>query len=267
MGAREADAAPVPGDTARASLRDLILVLADSKRLLGMRYAGWILGAPELETGIACASMAQDEWGHGRLLYALLKDFGDDISRVEHDRDAGEYRNIEVLDQPAESWSDLVALNALVDAALAVQLEALTTSSYAPVRQRVGKLLEEEHFHAAHGAAWFRRLAQNDAGREALTQSAARVLPVLLRWFGPDAGANETLRAAAVMNASGSELRARFVKRIEPLLAGLDVDSSLHESPDFTGFDETRRRTSPGGPDAATISRVRGDKNRVFLMD
>jgi ring-1,2-phenylacetyl-CoA epoxidase subunit PaaC len=53
-------------------IRDLILIMADSKRLLGTRYAEWILGAPELETGIACASMAQDEWGHARLLYALL---------------------------------------------------------------------------------------------------------------------------------------------------------------------------------------------------
>jgi ring-1,2-phenylacetyl-CoA epoxidase subunit PaaC len=267
MAAPSVDAAPALGDDARASLRDLILVLADSKRLLGMRYAGWILGAPELETGIACASMAQDEWGHGRLLYALLKDFGDDVSRVEHERDANEYRNIEALDEPAESWSDLVALNALVDAALAVQLEALTASTYAPVRQRVGKLLEEEHFHSAHGAAWFRRLGGNEAGRQALSQSAARVLPVLLRWFGPDAGANETLRAAGVMNASGSELRTRFAQRIEPLMAGLDPVPSLHDNPDFTDFDETRRRTSSGGPDAATISRVRGDKNRVFLMD
>ena len=39
----------------RASVRDLILALADRKRLLGMRYADWTLGAPELEAGIACA--------------------------------------------------------------------------------------------------------------------------------------------------------------------------------------------------------------------
>ena len=72
--------------TVRAPLRDLILVLADTKRLLGMRYANWILGAPELEAGIACASMAQDEWGHARLLYALLREFGDDVDALEHGR-------------------------------------------------------------------------------------------------------------------------------------------------------------------------------------
>src|SRR3954471_13709078 len=92
--ARAADLAP----DVRAHVRNLILVLADSKRLLGTRYAEWILGAPELEAGIACASMAQDEWGHGRLLYALLKDFGEDTDRIEHMRDPSEYCNIEVLD-------------------------------------------------------------------------------------------------------------------------------------------------------------------------
>ena len=117
--------------------RDLILVLADSKRLLGMRYAEWILGAPALEAGIACASMAQDEWGHGRLLYALLRDFGDDVERLEHGREPGEYRNIELLDSSPESWPELVIVNALVDTALSVQLDALRNAEHAPLRQRV----------------------------------------------------------------------------------------------------------------------------------
>jgi hypothetical protein len=45
------------------------------------------------------------------------------------------------------------------------------------------------------------------------------------------------------------------------------MNGGLVAEPDFTGFDETRRRVSADGPDAGTISKVRGDKNRVFLMD
>src|SRR5688572_1075644 len=126
-------------DDVSAATRDLILVLADTKRLLGTRYAEWILGAPELEAGIACASMAQDEWGHGRLLYALLKDFGADVDQLEHGREPPEYRNLELLDSSPASWSELVVLNALVDTALTVQLEALRESTYTALRQRVGK--------------------------------------------------------------------------------------------------------------------------------
>ncbi|MGH7554514.1 MAG: 1,2-phenylacetyl-CoA epoxidase subunit PaaC [Longimicrobiales bacterium] len=252
----------------REDVRELILVLADSKRLIGMRYAGWILGAPELEAGIACASMAQDEWGHSRLFYALLKDFGDDVDRLEHGREPSEYRNIDVLDRAPSSWPDLVAVNALADMALTVQFEALRDSSYTPIRQRVGKLLEEERFHAAHGAAWFRRLA-NAGGdsRAALTRSVRAVLPGLLRWFGPDSARARAIQEASVSDAVGSTLRTRFIERIAPLVADIDaadVFSSLE--PDLSGFDEATRR-SGGEPDAETIEKVRGDRNRAFLMD
>jgi ring-1,2-phenylacetyl-CoA epoxidase subunit PaaC len=232
--------------------RDLILVLADTKRLLGMRYAEWILGAPALEAGIACASMAQDEWGHGRLLYALLKDFGDDVEQLEHGRQAADYRNIEALDQSPQSWPDLVVINALVDAAVSVQLEALRETDYAPLRQRVGKILDEEAFHAAHGAAWLKRIAgASEDGQRLIGDATARVLPVVLRWFGSD----------------GDALRARFLERVAPLLDSADLHVRADATPDFSNFDEATRRSSTGGPDAATIARIRGDKNRAFLMD
>lgn len=253
----------------RQAVRDMILVLADSKRLLGMRYAEWILGAPELEAGIACASMAQDEWGHSRMLYSLLKDFGDDVDRLEHDREPGDYRNMETLDETPASWPDFVALNALADTALTVQLEALRESSYAALRQRVAKLLEEEHFHGTHAAAWFRRLAQaSDESRAALVVAVQRIIPSVLRWFGPDSGRALVLRQASVANGMPSSLRAILLERVAPLLAALNADRTLHDvEPDFDGFDDASRRTGKGTPDAATIVRVRGDRNRAFLMD
>ena len=236
------------------SVRDLILVLADTKRVLGMRYAEWILGAPALEAGIACASMAQDEWGHGRLLYALLKDFGDDVEKLEHGREAGEYRNLELLDESPQNWPELVVINALADAAVSVQLEALRTSEYAPLRQRVGKILDEEEFHAAHGTAWLKRIASASGDtRNALGASVERALPVLLRWFGP--------------GTTGDELRARYLERVTPLLDSVELRVASNAEPDFTGFDEATRRTQHHGPDTATIARIRGDKNRAFLTD
>lgn len=252
--------------TASDAVRDLILLLADSKRLLGMRYGEWILGAPELEAGIACASMAQDEWGHSRLLYALLRDFGDDPERIEHDREPMEYRNMETLDAAADSWPALVAANVLVDGALSVQFEALRSSSQTPLAQRVAKLLDEEVFHAAHGEAWWRRLARSETGARDLRNISARWLPVITRWFGPDSDYARALVESGIMDAAGSDLRARFAELIEPLLAA--VDAALPEgSPDFSGFNEKVRRTERAGPDEQTIARVRGDRNREFLLE
>lgn len=248
------------------SVRDLILVLADTKRLLGYRYAEWMLGAPELEAGIACSSMAQDEWGHARLLYALLKAFDDDVEALEHGREPDAYRNMEVLDGPAATWPDAVALMSLADVAVTVQLEALRSSTYEPVRQRVEKLVGEERFHSAHGAAWFKRLAEgSDASRDALRASAEAVLVPVARWFGPDSERAASLKESGVAAEAGSALRSRFLERVGALLSLVGLAGP--ETLDFAGFDEARRRTVQGGPDAVTIRRIRGDRNRAFLMD
>lgn len=263
----EAALVEVSGDV-RAATRDLILALADSKRLLGTRYAEWILGAPELETGIACASMAQDEWGHGRLLYALLKDFGDEVDRLEHGREPAEYRNLEALDRAPESWPELVAINAFADAALTVQLRALVESSYAPLRQRVGKLLDEEEFHALHAAAWCRRLAAaGDEARTMLATAARRIVPPTLRWFGPAGNTSDMLAQAGVSNADADQLRTRYIEAVRPLLETIGELALINQPIDFNGYDAQTRRTNGTAPDAETIRRIRGDKNRAFLMD
>jgi len=252
----------------RAAVRDLILVLADSKRLLGMRYGNWILGAPELEAGIACASMAQDEWGHARLLYALLKDFGDDVEQLEHGRSAAEYRSIEALDHEPGSWPELVAINAFVDMALTIQLEALTQSTYLPLRQRVQKLLEEEAFHAAHGAAWLRRIGRAGAeGQKTMRAAVDAVVPVVLRWFGPDSTRAHALQEASIIDSVGSGMRARFVERAAALIRDIDGSGFSGLEPDFSNFDESTRRTPGTAPDERTIAQIRGDRNRAFLMD
>ncbi|MGH7482052.1 MAG: Phenylacetic acid catabolic protein, partial [Longimicrobiales bacterium] len=269
-----ADAATELPQAVRAAVRDLILCLADSKRLLGMRYAGWILGAPELEAGIAAASMAQDEWGHSRLLYALLRDFGDDVEKLEHGREPSEYCSMEALDGEPASWPELVALNALADAALTVQFEALRRSSYAPLRQRVDKLLEEERFHGAHGAAWFRRLAgATPAARRAVADAVRSLQPSLLAWFGPDSDRARALVNAGVVDAAGDELRERYRERTASLIEALgdaasEIGGSGNDEPVPADFDERRRRTAAAdAPDDETVRRLRGDRNRAFLMD
>ena len=252
----------------RAAVRDLILVLADSKRLLGMRYADWTLGAPELEAGIACASMAQDEWGHARQLYSLLRDFGDDTEQVEHGREPAEYRSIALLDRPPASWPELVVLNALLDTALTVQFESMTASSYAPLRGRVEKLLEEERFHLAHGAAWFRRLAgASDAAKNATREAVERALPMILAWFGPSDSARASgLLSAGVMSENAHDLRRRYLERVSALLALAGV-ALPDAAPDFGQFREDFRRPAGTAPEQSVIAKLRGDLNRAFLMD
>lgn len=265
-------------DDARDALRSLILSLADSKRVLGLRYSDRMLGAPTLEAGIAASSMAQDEWGHARLTYALLGDFGDDPKALEHERPAAEYRSHPALDTGFGSWSDFIACILLIDTALAVQYGALVESRYVPAHNRVQKMLDEERFHFQYAAGWLRRIAAVPELRDELSASLARYLSPALQWLGDDDGtASRRLVEEGLVSAGPSALRARFLSRVVPVLAdagladglGLVRDGgewTIAQPLSWSGWDESTRR-SGGTLDEQTASRARGDKNRALLLD
>ena len=273
-GFRTADDVP---EELHADLKALLLSLADNKRLLGMRYAEWLLGAPTLEAGIACSAMAQDEWGHSRILYAMLKDFGEDPGRLEHQREADQYLNSELLDEPPGEWTGLVVLNLLLDAALSVQFESLKDSRFEPLHYKVRKVLEEERFHFEHGRGWIARIAQTSAGREVLEEALTPVWISCLRWFGvPDGELIGRLADAGVSDAGPDELRARWLDRVGPIVheAGLgfaerDEGGTWRSTVelDWSDWDGSRRRSGGGSLNAETLAGVRGDKNRAMLMD
>jgi ring-1,2-phenylacetyl-CoA epoxidase subunit PaaC len=267
-GFKSADALP---ESAREALAASLLSLADNKRILGMRYGEWILGAPTLEAGIACSAMAQDEWGHARILYATLKDFEFEPNVLEHERPADEYLNSELLDEPVTEWPDLLALNLLLDSALSVQVEAMTESSYEPILFKTRKLLEEERFHFEHGRGWAMRLGDTGAGRKALEAAYRKAVGPCLRWFGrPDSEFVRQLVDAGVMNADSDELRRRWRERITPVFteAGLEIPESGEAVVlEWEDWDADRRRAAAGALDEVTLARIRGDKNRSMLMD
>ncbi|MBV9581467.1 MAG: phenylacetate-CoA oxygenase subunit PaaI [Chloroflexi bacterium] len=71
----------------RAPMFGMLRSLADNKYVLGRRYAEWwwCTGAPLLESAVAAAAMAQDELGHARSFYPLLRGFpaGHTVASVE----------------------------------------------------------------------------------------------------------------------------------------------------------------------------------------
>jgi len=265
-------------DDVRAPLRDLILALADSKRVLGLRYSDRMLGSPTLEAGIAASSMAQDEWGHARLTYALLGDLGDDPKALEHERPAAEYRSLGALDADIDGWHGMTAAGLLLDMALTAQYAALVESRYVPLRNRVQKLLDEEKFHFQYAAAWARRIAAVPELRGGLQAELARYLPEALRWLGrDDAPGMRRMVDEGVVRDLPSRRRARFLARVGPVLEEIGMADALGVAragdgwstgaePDWSGWDDATRRAG-GSLDEATAARARGDLNRALLMD
>ena len=262
---------------ARTALRHLILALADSKRVLGLRYSDRMLGAPTLEAGIAASSMAQDEWGHGRLTYALLSDFGDDPKGdLEHARPATEYRSADVLDRAFESWSAMIAAGLVLDTAFTAQYGALVDSRYTPVHNRVQKMLDEEKIHFQYFAAWSRRMSAIEEVRSGLAEAVRHYLPAALRWLGQEA-ASQLLASEGLVRQGPDALRAEVLQRVGPVLAdcgiAADCDVPLEDGMwrfsgtlDWSGWDDATWR-SGGSLDEETAARARGDRNRALLLD
>lgn len=242
-----------------------ILSLADTKRILGIRYSDWLLGAPTVETGIAASSMTQGEWGHARLLYAMLKDLGLDPVDVEQNRPPTEYCNLGALDDPLEDWAAVTAAVVIVDGALDAALRAFQQGSFELAQNRVPKMMAEEVYHRDFGAAWFKRLAGTTGeGRSRLAEATETMLAPTLAWLSPD---DETYRSLVSegLTLPGEAVRKDYEAQVGPVLAALGVDISSVE-PDRTGWDERRRR-GPGAPGLEAVERARGDKNRALFVE
>jgi phenylacetate-CoA oxygenase PaaI subunit len=254
---------------ARAALRREILRLADSKRVLGLRYSDWLLGAPSIEAGISASAMAQDEWGHARLLYAMLKDFDEDPVAVEHDRAPAAYASVSLLDEPFADWATWVVSVVVVDGALEVLLGGLAAGRYDTARGRVPKMIAEEGFHADLGNAWFTRLASGtEEARARIHAEVERMLPVAARFVAPGDGAAEPLERFGLRTPESDlavQLEERMLRVLAPAL-GPDEVRSLMAAGAGIDWDPGRGR-SPGAPRAEVVERARGDLNRELFVE
>lgn len=251
-------------ESGRAALQRLILTLADSKRLMGIRYSDWLLGAPSIETGIAASSMTQDEWGHARLLYAMLKDLDQDPVPFEHDRASDAYASISVLDEEMPDWAALVAAMVLADGAISTVLRSFSEGSFDPARTRVPKMLAEEEFHSSLGSAWYRRLAATDGeARDLLTSATKWMLPTLLTWVGAHDDSARAMVEAGVFGSTDARLTTfRDAVRELVALVGVDVDAVAPSE----AWDSGRGR-APGQPAEEAVERARGDRNRALFVE
>src|SRR5262249_29366841 len=205
------------------ALARLIARIADTKYVLGRQFAEWCSGAPTLESAVAAAAMAQDELGHARALYPLLRTLDPAAGPENEPETRTRFLNIAVLDRPFADWADFVAANFLVDGAVTELFQAATNSSYEPLAGRSRKALQEEQMHARHAEPWVRKMAQQGgAVRAALEAALRRAWEGTFCWPGP-AGPDDILAAAGVLDAIPDELRARLLARIGPVLTGEDL--------------------------------------------
>jgi ring-1,2-phenylacetyl-CoA epoxidase subunit PaaC len=202
-----------------AALANLVAAVADNKYFLAHRLAGWGVGAPALESAVACTAMAQEEAGHARGLYSLLVDLPADLRPVPLEREDDRERKYAVsyLLDGSDSWYRAVAALTLMDFAMTTLLEACTDSSVAELRKRADRILGDEQFHIRYVEGRLRELGASPAEAAALEDELAALLPETLCWFGPPAEPGlELLVAAGIVRRGNEELRERYLEGLRP---------------------------------------------------
>ena len=110
-----------------SALLHWILSVADTKHRIGMQFSHWVTGTPALEAAVGSAAMTQDELGHARSLYALLRDYPGAPQSVgaENDLEARDVYFAPAALMPRwESWLQLVAVSVVLDNALTLAIAA-----------------------------------------------------------------------------------------------------------------------------------------------
>jgi 1,2-phenylacetyl-CoA epoxidase catalytic subunit len=208
-----------------AALANLVVVLADNKYFLGRRLSESAIGAPTLESAVACAAIAQEELGHTRPLYSFLEQLPGAPAPLERDEDRERKYCLTLLRERFPSWPAAVAALFLVDAAVTIMLEGLEQAGPDVLRRRAGRVAADEPTHAKFAAGRVRELASTTAAPE-LARAAAAILPEILCWFGPAGEPGlDVLRDAGLVELDNERLRQCFLARVMPVLAeaGLDV--------------------------------------------
>lgn len=248
------DAVLPDDDEALRALVNLIVVLADNKWFLGLHLSEWAVGAPVLETGVACAAIAQGHMGQARVLYPLLEELPSPIPSGPPGTDGttrARLYNVTALDQPFATWPEVVAALLLVDGALNTLLASLRGSGYTPLARRVGRMLEEERFHRDFAEGRVRELLTFPRSLPLLQEQVDRVLPEMLCWFGPASEPGvRSLGQEGLLDGDGDRWRQSYLDRVAPVLLEVGADLPVrradqnweHDDLPWTNWNPLQRR-------------------------
>ena len=163
---------------------EALLRVGDSCLVLAQRLTAWCGHAPALEEDIALANVALDILGQARGVLTRageLEGAGRDEDALAYLRDAPDYRNLLLVEQPNGDFGQTMLRQLLFDA-WAVELWSAMTASTDPVLAGIaGKAVKESAYHVRHSASWVVRLGDG-------TDESHRRMAAALELLWPYAG-------------------------------------------------------------------------------
>ena len=140
---------------------ELLLRLGDDRLVLGHRLSEWCGHAPILEEDIALANVALDLLGQATLFLHRAGDIegkGRDEDALAYFREAIEFRNCLLVEQPNGDFAFTIARQFLFDVHAVVTLDALVRSKRAELAALAAKSLKEAKYHVRHSGEWMLKL-------------------------------------------------------------------------------------------------------------
>ena len=171
-----AAAAPARRDRAlNDALFRHVLRLADTSLVLGQRLGEWIGHAPALEEDLGLANLALDLIGQARLLLTYAGEIegkGRDEDALAYLRDAPEFLNLSLAEQPNGDFAHTVVRQWLIDAWQLEVYEGLTGSADTRLAAIAAKALKETRYHYRFSSGWLVRLGDGTAESQARAQQS-----------------------------------------------------------------------------------------------
>lgn len=147
------------------SLLDYLLRLADTDLVLAQRLGEWVGKGPIVEEDIASTNVGLDLLGQARLWYGYAGEVearaggaGRDEDAFAFRRDAHEFRNLLLVEQPNGNYADTIARQFLFDQWHLLLLRALGQSADKRIAAIAGKAVKEAAYHAERSIDWIVRL-------------------------------------------------------------------------------------------------------------
>lgn len=195
--------------------------LADNALILGHRLSEWTGHAPVLEEELALANMALDLIGQARSLYSYAGEVegrGRDEDALAYLRDAGDFRNVLLVEQPNGDFAVTIARQFFYAAFAHPHFEALTRSRDETLAAVASKAVKEMAYHERHCAEWIIRLGD---GTDESHRRAQAAIDDLWPFTGELFEVDQTEQALidAGIAADPAPLRLRWERTVSDILA------------------------------------------------
>ncbi len=225
------------GEAQRAAHFRYVLRLADTSLVLGQRLGEWVGHAPALEEDLALANLALDLIGQARLLLGYageLEGRGRDEDALAFLRDAPEFANLTLAEQPNGDFGTTIVRQWLIDAWQLEVYQGLAGSADARLAAIAAKALKETRYHHRFSSGWLARLGD---GTEESRARVQRSLDALWRFTGELFASDEVderMRSGGVAPAL-TEAAARWSARIDADLAAATLSRPAAEAYPWQG--------------------------------